>query len=91
MGDTYKSEIYKNVYKSLSEISENFEAKELSVSEEVTLNLQEVDLVLSALGSSVDTIYAYELRPPEKLRVLEAKFRAVRERLFDEYTLKIKK
>lgn len=91
MGDTYKSEIYKNIYSNVSQKSKNLEAEELSVSEEVTLNFQEVELVLSALGSSVDTIYAYDVRPPEKLRVLEAKFRAVRERLFDEYTLKIKK
>ena len=99
MGDTYKSQIYKHTYpvafqKSKKSEETEFlalEEAELSVSEEVTLNLQEVELVLSALGCSVDTLYAYHVRPPEKLRVLEAKFRAVREKIYDEYLLEIKK
>jgi len=67
------------------------EMAECQVSEEIVVNLQEAEMLLSAIRCSVETLDSYDIQTPEKLTAMEIKLRSVRERLFDQYLVKTKK
>ena len=67
------------------------EMVECQVFEEMKINLQEADMLLSAIRCSVETLDSYDIRTPDKLTTMESKLSSVRQRLFDQYLVKTKK